>query len=185
MPAPKGKGQPKAKKTKAKTVAASLPTPIITELPTRGRPTLYTEQAASEICHRISNGETLRGVCRSEHLPAASTVLLWVLEDREGFSERYARARELCLEAWADDVIEIGDDGTNDWMARHGEDNVAWAANGEHISRSRLRIDSRKWLLSKLRPDKYGDRVQVAGDPNAPVAHAHEVTFRVVDPSQA
>lgn len=185
MPAPKGKGQPKAKKSKAVTVAASLPTPIVSEPIGRGRPTSYTEEFAAEICKRLALGETLKGICRSEYLPSSSTVLGWVLDDREGFSDRYKAARELCLEAWADDVIEIGDDATNDWMVRHGEDSAGWQANGDHISRARLRIESRKWMLSRLRPDKYGDRVQVAGDPNAPVAHTHDVTFRVVDPANA
>lgn len=121
----------------------------------RGRPTAYTAALADEICRRLSEGETLAEICRSEHIPPRPTVLDWVRENRDGFSNRYAHARELLLEHWADDLIEIGDNGRNDWMERNGEP----AFNFEHVQRSRLRSDNRKWLLSRLNPSKYGDRV--------------------------
>lgn len=128
--------------------------------------TLYSEDTAAEICHRLSIGETLRQICRSPGMPAASTVCLWVTDDREGFAERYARARELGIEAIAEEIIEISDDGSNDWMTREGKDGegTSYAVNGEHVSRSKLRADSRRWLLSKLRPEKYGDRLELAGN---------------------
>ena len=92
-------------------------------------------------------------------MPPESTVRLWVLDNREGFAARYARARDLLLEHWADETIEIADDGSNDWMTRNEVD----VANSDHISRSRLRVDQRKWLLSKLKPERYGDKLQVGG----------------------
>lgn len=150
-----------------------------------GRPSLYTEEIAAEICQRIGEGETLNQICRDEHMPARPTVVSWVLEDREGFSDRYARARDLQLEHWADEVIDVADDGTNDFMERkNGDDEKSsWALNGEHVQRSRLRIDSRKWLLSKLKPQQYGDKLQHSGDKDNPIAHAHDVTFHIVDPA--
>jgi hypothetical protein len=61
----------------------------------------------------------------------------------------------------ADELLEIADDGTNDWMKRFGKDgeDLGWALNGEHIARSRLRVDTRKWLLSKCLPKVFGDRI--------------------------
>jgi hypothetical protein len=61
-------------------------------------------------------------------------------------------------------LLEISDDGRNDWMQRRGNDERGgWELNGEHIQRSRVRIDTRKWLLSKMLPKVYGDKSEVAG----------------------
>ena len=152
---------------------------------TRGRPSLYTEEIAAEICQRIAEGETLNQICRDEHMPARPTVVGWCLENREGFSDRYARARDLQLEHWADEVIDVADDATNDYMEKvNGEDEKSsWALNGEHVQRSRLRIDSRKWLLSKLKPERYGDKLQHTGDKENPISHHHAVEWVIVDPN--
>jgi hypothetical protein len=87
-------------------------------------------------------------------MPAESTVRSWALEDREGFSAQYARAREIGYHAMADEVLDIADDGRNDWMEREG----ASVLNAEAIARSRLRFDARRWLLSKALPKIYGDK---------------------------
>ena len=126
----------------------------------RGKQTCYTDEHADEICERLSLGETLASICRDPRMPPRTSVLEWVRRDRAGFADRYARARDRQLEHWADELIEIADDGRNDWMRRNECDNPGWQLNGEHVQRSRLRADTRKWLLSKLRPDKYGDRVE-------------------------
>jgi len=142
----------------------------------RGRPSNYSEKIASEILGHVASGKTLREVCREEKFPSESTVRGWVLDDREGFSARYARARNLCLEVWADEIIEISDDASNDWMARNGKDDEpSWSVNGEHIQRSKLRSDNRKWLLSKLKPHQYGDKVTVGGDEKNPIKHEHKL----------
>lgn len=136
-----------------------------------GRPSLYTEEIAAEICQRIGEGETLNQICRDAHMPSRPTVVTWVLEDREGFSNRYARARDLQLEHWADEVIDVADDATNDFMEKkNGEDKESsWSLNGEHVQRSRLRIDSRKWLLSKLKPQQYGEKLELGGKDGQPL----------------
>jgi hypothetical protein len=135
--------------------------------PKKGRPTKHTKQIADKICEQLAQGFTLREVCKSEEFPAESTVRLWALEDRDGFSAQYARAREIGYQTMADELLEISDDGRNDWMERNGEDDRGWVANGEHMGRSRLRVDTRKWLLSKALPKLYGEKVTTtheAGD---------------------
>lgn len=128
----------------------------------RGRPTKYTEEVAAEICSRLSNGETLRGICRDDHLPDEVTVRQWASQDYKGFYAQYARSRDIGLDAMADELMEISDNGTNDWMERNGaEGNEGYQLNGEHVQRSRLRVDTRKWYLSKLAPKRYGDRQQL------------------------
>lgn len=126
---------------------------------TRGRPSAYTPEIAKLICEQLADGATLRQICRAEGMPAESTVRAWAIEDREGFSAQYAKAREIGYHSMADEIIDIADDGRNDWIEREGEEGQGWAVNGEHLNRSRLRVDTRKWLVSKALPKIYGDKV--------------------------
>ena len=128
-----------------------------------GRPSTYSQEIADEVCRRLAGGESLRAICRDEGIPHELTVRLWALDDREGFAAQYARAREVQFLAIADELLEIADDGRNDWMQRRGNDERGgWELNGEHIQRSRVRIDTRKWMLSKMLPKVYGDKTEVA-----------------------
>lgn len=133
-----------------------------------GRPTDYTPEKAADICLRIADGQSVREIARSDDMPAMSTIFKWLAEHKE-FSEQYARAKEAQAEHLAEDILDIADDARNDWMERRDEENAGWQANGEHIQRSRLRIDSRKWLLAKMLPKKYGERVALAGDDTSPL----------------
>lgn len=107
---------------------------------TRGRPTAYTPEIADEILERLAGGESLRRICEDEHIPPATTVRWWVVNDREGFSARYAQARDVGLDHIADEVMDIADHTTGD------------------VIRDRLRFDARRWYLSKLAPKRYGER---------------------------
>lgn len=108
-------------------------------------------------------------------MPAESTVRLWAAEDREGFSAQYTRAREVGYLAMADETVEISDDGRNDWMERQSEeDKERYVLNGEHVQRSRLRVDTRKWLLSKALPKMFGDKItqELTGKDGGPITTA-------------
>jgi len=76
------------------------------------------------------------------------------------FRQQYALAREVQAEHHIDEIVEIADDGTNDYMEKRNADGalVGWTENGENVQRSRLRVDTRKWAASKLAPKKYGDK---------------------------
>jgi hypothetical protein len=127
-----------------------------------GRPTDYTPELADEICAQLADGDSLRAVCNSDSMPSKSTVFRW-LRTNEEFRDQYARAKEESADAMADEVLDIADDGTNDWMERLGKDgdSLGWQLNGEHVQRSKLRIDTRKFLMSKMKPKKYGDKVDL------------------------
>lgn len=123
------------------------------------------EQVAAHkatICGRIANGESLRQIADDKDMPAASTVFVWLNEDA-AFAEQYARAREAQADAIFDEILLIADDGRNDWMERKDQEdaNMGWRENGEALNRSRLRIDARKWMAGKLRPKKYGDKIEL------------------------
>jgi hypothetical protein len=113
-------------------------------------------------------------------MPACSTVFKWLAENPE-FSEQYTRAREAQADALFDDVLSIADDARNDWMKSRGEDDAGWVANGEHIQRSKLRIDARKWMAGKLKPKKYGEKLELSGDAENPVA-VSVIERRIIDP---
>lgn len=132
-----------------------------------GRPSDYSLELVSRICSRIADGESLKSICLAEDMPTKSSVYLWLAAHKE-FSDMYTRAKEDCADTLADEILEISDDGSNDWMAKNDPDNPGWQVNGEHINRSRLRVDSRKWIAAKLKPRKYGEKVAVGGDAEAP-----------------
>ena len=123
-----------------------------------GRPSDFTQKIADEICERIADGESLRSICSADDMPNKSTVFKW-LAAHEAFSDQYARARETQADSLFDEVLSIADDGRNDWMERNGQDDAGWQLNGEHLQRSRLRVDARKWMAGKLRPKKYGEKL--------------------------
>lgn len=93
-------------------------------------------------------------------MPDKSTVFRW-LSANESFRDQYAHARELQADTMFDEVIDIADDARNDWMERHDKENVGWQENGEALRRSQLRIDARKWMAGKLRPKKYGEKLDI------------------------
>ena len=133
----------------------------------RGRPTVYTQQIADEICERLAEGESLKSICSGQHFPPFTTVREWVLDDREGFAVRYARAREHVYEQMAEEIVAISDDPC---MFDGKPDNVL-------VQRARLMSDNRKWLLSKMLPKQYGDRVtqELVGDGDRPIVSRIEL----------
>jgi len=107
----------------------------------------YTEEIAEEICERVACGESLANICRDEHMPAQSEVWRWCEKDREGFRGRFARAREAQAEHWADQLVDLAD-------------SVAGSSDSALVAATKLQIDTRKWVASKLKPKRYGDRVE-------------------------
>ncbi|AXX02817.1 terminase small subunit-like protein [Cronobacter sakazakii] len=134
---------------------------MATEDKKTGRPSDYTEELAEIICLRLAEGESLRSVCRDEGMPSKQAVLRWLARN-ESFRAQYVRAKEEGAEAIAEELFDIADDGSNDWMEKLDKDGeaIGYQLNGEHVQRSKLRIDTRKWYLSKIMPKKYGDRIQ-------------------------
>lgn len=139
----------------------------------------FSQQLADVICDRLAEGESLRSICRDEEMPVQSTVFKW-LAQREEFAKQYARAREAQADAMADEILEIADDGRNDtYIDGNGDERT----DPEVIGRSRLRVDARKWLASKMAPKKYGDKVTAehVGPDGGPVQF-ERVVREIVDP---
>ena len=128
-----------------------------------GRPKIYTKKLGKEICSRIAEGESVRSICKDEKMPSSSSIFRWLLdEEMKSFWEQYAKARATQAELMFEELLEIADDGTNDWLQKEIDKGiVVESLNGEHINRSRLRVDTRKWYLSKVLPKKFGDKMDL------------------------
>lgn len=116
----------------------------------------------SMILDGLADGKSLRSICKEEGMPAVSTVMRWLQEDKE-WQEQYARARSAGDDAMAEDIQAIADDGELDPNDR------------------RVRIDARKWLLGKRQPKKYGDKP--AGDADNPIHVVNTIRREVMDPN--
>lgn len=126
-----------------------------------GRPPLYTPELAAKILERLAEGESLNRICKDPDMPSRPTIHAWCYDDVDGFFAKYVRAREMQAHAVADETLDIADDGSNDWMKANDPGNPGYNLNGEHVQRSRLRVDQRKWYAGKLHPGTYGDKQQV------------------------
>jgi hypothetical protein len=139
-----------------------------------GRPSSYTDETAALICARLAEGESLRTICKADDMPGFSTVMRW-LADNSAFRDQYARAREAQADKLAEEILEIADDGRND---TYTDDDGNERTNQEVVARSRLRVDARKWLASKMAPKKYGDKIEHVGNPDEPLNMALTIKFK-------
>lgn len=121
-----------------------------------GRPSIYSEELGINICARIAEGESVRQICRDEDMPSMPAIFLW-LKDKPEFLKHYTRAKEIQAESMVEDILQIADDGLNDTYI---DENGNTRTDKDVVARSRLRVESRKWIASKLLPKKYGDKIE-------------------------
>lgn len=133
-----------------------------------GRPHGYTEEKALEICELVADGQSINKISKMSGMPTRSTILKW-FRDVPEFSIMYARAKEIGFEVLADEIIDLSDATEN--------------IKAEELRRHQLMIDTRKWLLAKLQPRKYGERVtqEVVGDANNPVQVEQHTQMSIED----
>lgn len=134
----------------------------------------YTPELGERICAEMIDGKSLRSVCAMDGMPSKTTVMQWLRKHPE-FEKIYRIAQAERAESYIEEIVEISDDGTNDWMANNDPDNPGYRFNGEHFGRSRLRVDTRKWIAAKMHPNRYGEKVATtieAGDSLAALLQA-------------
>lgn len=112
------------------------------------RPTIFNDELARVICERIAKGESVRTICKDDDMPDAGSIYNWLLdEDKKEFFKQYAKAKDAQAELMFDELLDIADSG-----------------NMDDSNRARLRVDTRKWYLSKVLPKKYGDKIDMTTD---------------------
>lgn len=134
-----------------------------------GRPSSYTDRVGNYICQELMKGRTITKICKEEGMPHITTVFNWLNKLNGAFNEdflkSYVQAREFQAEIFADQIKDIADDGSNDTYtitnSKTGK-TEAFVAH-DHIKRSVLRVEARKWLAAHLLPRKFSDKVQVTG----------------------
>lgn len=164
--------QPKKPATPKKAAGAAVRAP--SKPP--GRPSIYTPELAAQICAHIADGKSLRAIAALDGMPHQDTIMAWLDGSKPAFSEQYARAREAQADKLAEEALQIADDGRSDtYLDAEGNEKT----DNEAIQRSRLRVDTRKWLASKMAPKKYGDKIQAehTGANGGAIQVASTVTF--------
>lgn len=125
----------------------------------------FNQTIADEILETISGSSlSLANILKQkEEYPGITTFFKW-LNETESFAKDYARAKECQAEYMAEEMLEIADDGSNDYMTITKGDMEYNVEDREVTNRSRLRVDTRKWLASKLLPKKFGDKLEVKSE---------------------
>lgn len=136
----------------------------------------YTSEAIeafkAEMLEKIPQGWTVRAVLAQKHMCGMTYFFATLLPGDDEFAKQYARAMELRADFWADELLEIADDGSNDWMERELANGLTVEVpNPEVVARSKLRVETRKWLMGKAAPKKYGEKLALV-DPTNPDAPA-------------
>ena len=157
--------------------ASSVPPAVLAGV--GGRPSLYSEALTDEICGELSESSvSLNTICKRDGMPKYRTVMQW-LERYPEFAQKCARARDLQADVLAEQTLEIADDTSGDTTVNADGDTVV---DHDHISRSRLRVDTRKWIAGKLKPKKYGDKLLHTGaDGEGPVQFAVTLNYAALD----
>mgnify|MGYP001101409216 CR=1 FL=1 len=109
-----------------------------------GRPTIINDRLIDELCLRLSQGVSMRTVCLDDDMPNMSTIWRW-LRQNDDFARRYTAAKQESADAMIEDMLAISDQDDEE----------------ESTNRSRLRVDTRKWIAAKLRPEKYSEKLDL------------------------
>ena len=120
-----------------------------------GRPSIYTSELAKEICDTIaSSNKALQSLCESNpHWPRYNCIYEWISDNRMGFGDMYAKAKESQADYLAEDILRIIDKPET-FFDEHGNER-------NDVGMIRIKVDALKWHAMKLKPKKYGDKQQI------------------------
>lgn len=118
-----------------------------------GRPSIYSAALADEVCDKIAQGMSVNQICALAGMPSTQTVYNWLFKEKD-FIDKYAHARESQSEFYAQEMMDLAD---------------SCGLTPEQINKTKLQIDTRKWIASKLKPKKYGDSTILRGDKDNPI----------------
>ncbi len=149
----------------------------IKEIIKMGRPSDYSQELGDRICNELSEGISLRTVCLAEDMPSKTTVFRWLRENKE-FRNQYATAKDESADALFEETIDIADGSVDE--AKQADPK----ASGAVVNAIRLKVDTRKWMMSKMKPKKYGDKLDMTTngkDLPVPLLHALQKEIPTVE----
>jgi len=127
------------------------------------RPSEYSPEVVDAICDRMVDGQGLLKICADEGMPGRVTVYRWLASNPE-FRKRFAEAREALMDFYAEQILSIAFDESGDVILDQGKDGKTSAvANHAKVQRDRLKVDTLKWIASRLFPKRYGDKMELLG----------------------
>jgi hypothetical protein len=133
------------------------------------RPAEFTEEIFEQICERMAGGEWLRKICDNDpEMPSRQTFLRWIEKDT-GRQEKYARASRAMVDYWAEELLDIANETEKDTII---DEKGRRKCNHEWVANKRLHADNLKFLMSKIYPKRYGDRL-----PETVEQKSHEATL--------
>jgi hypothetical protein len=157
---PRGPKRVTRRPIKLKHKAAGRPSQASAEAAVE-RPRVYSKEVADTLLDRMANGETPTEVCRDPAMPSWVVMCRWRRQN-EDFDKRYRIAHESCVEYLVSDVVNISDNAVNDYVDRiNPRGKTTRVFDREHFERSRLRVESRKWMAAKILRWTYGDKSEV------------------------
>jgi hypothetical protein len=143
---------------------------------------MLDQSTVARICEELASGRSLRSICDDEGMPCQTTVFKWLAADKD-FAQQYARAREAQADAMLEEILAIADEGKNDTWT---DDDGVVHTDHDVIARSRLRVDARKWAMSKMAPKRYGEKVtqELSGPDGGPIP-VSRIVRSIVDPGNS
>lgn len=112
-----------------------------------GRPTDYNDVLVDKLLVLVSEGKSMRTIAATEGMPDVTTMFDW-LRKYSDFAQRYAHAKEEAADTFVEELIELTD--------------MANVDNMIDIQKRKLQVDTRKWIASKLKPKRYGEKLDLA-----------------------
>jgi hypothetical protein len=125
-----------------------------------GRPSMYTKIIADEFLAKLETGMSIVAICKEDGMPRRETIYEW-LAKKPDFKALYEKAKGDGVERLMDELLEIVDDQENNTK--------------EDVARARLRMDARKWVICKLAPKKYGNKLTVENDGTLTIVNALQI----------
>ena len=139
------------------------------------RPAEFTDEIFDAICDRMANGQGLRKICDDPEMPSRQTFLRWMEKDT-GRQAKYTAAREALMDWYAEEILEIAWDSSKDTIP--ATKTKPARCDNEWVQRSRLKVDTLKFLMAKLHPKRYGDRL-----PETVESRNHEAALLELKPT--
>ncbi|PAQ09731.1 terminase small subunit protein [Mesorhizobium temperatum] len=134
------------------------------------RPSSFTQEIADAICEKLADGRSLRSICEADDMPHVATVCRWLADERRAeFREQYVRAREIQADALFEQALDIADTPVEGIKTKVTSDGKTEEMRGDMIEHRRLQVETRKWMVGKMAPKKYGDKLALTDGEGGPL----------------